>query len=46
MITYCIIEELNVEGILYKTKGLELNSLWVADDVTLISNNVENTKKI
>merc|ERR1711888_141633 len=45
MITYCIIEELKTNGIIYKSKGIELNSIWVADDVTLISNNIENTKK-
>ena len=44
MITYAIIEELKENGVMYKTKGIELNSLWVADDVTLISNSVENTK--
>jgi len=36
------IEELESKGIMYKTDGMELNSIWVADDATLISNNVEN----
>merc|ERR1712030_224322 len=44
MITYCIIEELKTRGVMYKSKGIELNSLWVADDVTLISNSIESTK--
>ena len=38
MITYCIIEELLEEGEQYKIKDYKGNSLWLADDATLIVN--------
>ena len=45
MITYCIIEELEEKGVMFRTEGMELNSVWVADDVTLISNSIINTEE-
>ena len=45
MVTFCIIEELETKGVIYKTDGIELNSIWLADDTTLIANSVENLVK-
>ena len=45
MITYCIIEELEEKGVMFKTEGMELSSVWVADDVTLVSNSIKNTEE-
>ena len=38
MVTFCIIEDLQNKGRIYKIGKYEGNSLWLADDATLISN--------
>ena len=40
----CIIEDLENKGVLYKVDRYEGNSLWLADDTTLIVNSIENMK--
>ena len=45
MVTYNIIEELLAEGELYNIREYSGNSLWLADDTTLIANSKENAIK-
>ena len=44
MVTFCIIEDLENKGVIYKVDRYEGNSLWLADDTTLIENSIENMK--
>merc|ERR1711874_121240 len=46
MVTYCIIEELLENGKGYRIKEYKGNSLWLADDDTLIANSKENVEEI
>ena len=46
MVTFCIIEELLKNGKLYGIREYEGNSLWLADDATLIANSKENVEEI
>ena len=46
MVTYCIIEELLKNGKQYRIKEYRGNSLWLADDTTLIANSKENVEEI
>ena len=45
MITFCIIEEL-LKKTKYRIRNYEGNSLWLADDATLIANSKKEVKKI
>ena len=45
MITFCIIEELTNKGIMYHSDGISMNSIWLADDVTLIANSIANMNR-
>ena len=42
MVTFCIIEDLQKKGKIYRVGEYEGNSLWLADDATLIANSKEN----
>merc|ERR1711874_562785 len=46
MVTYCIIEELLKNGKQYRIKEYKGNSLWLADDATLIANSKESVEEI
>ena len=46
MVTFCIIEELLKNGKLYGIREYKGNSLWLADDATLIANSKENVEEI
>ena len=45
MVTFSIIEELLEQGELYSIREYEGNSLWLADDATIIANSKENASK-
>ena len=45
MVTFCIIEDLQMKGKIYKVAEYEGNSLWLADDATLIANSKENVEE-
>ena len=45
LITYNIIEELEEKGIMYEVADYKGNSVWLADDTTLIANSKENMEK-
>jgi len=45
MITFNIIERLENEGDIYEVGTFIGNSVWLADDVTLIANSEESLKK-
>ena len=45
MVTYYIIEELETKGLIYKEDHINTNSVWLADDNTLIANTEENMRK-
>ena len=45
MVTFCIIEELQKNGKLYGIREYEGNSLWLADDATLMANSRENVEE-
>ena len=45
MVIFCIIEDLQKNGKMYGIREYEGNSLWLADDATLIANSRENVKK-
>ena len=45
LITYNIIEELEEKGIMYEVSDYKGNSIWLADDTTLIANSKENLEK-
>ena len=42
MVTFCIIEDMETEGKLYSIDKYKGNSLWLADDATLIAGSKEN----
>ena len=42
MVTFTIIEELNSKATRYKKGEYEGNSLWLADDATIIASSIEN----
>merc|ERR1711874_622496 len=44
-VTLSIIEELLEQGELYSIKEYARNSLWLADDATIIANSKENASK-
>ena len=44
MVTFCIIEDLEEKGVMYDVDRYKGNSLWLADDTTLIANSIENMK--
>ena len=44
MVTFCIIEDLENNGIMYEIDRYRGNSLWLADDTNLIANSLENMK--
>ena len=44
MVTFCIIEDVQKKGKIYKIGKYEGNSLWLADDATLIANSKENVE--
>jgi len=44
MVTYCIIEELLKNGKQYRIREYKGNSLWLADDVTLIANSKKSRR--
>ena len=45
MVTFCIIEDLQKKGRIYKIGKYEGNSLWLADDTTLIPNSKESVEE-
>ena len=45
MVTFNIIEKLESEGDIYEVGTFKGNSVWLADDVTLIENSQESLKK-
>ena len=45
MITYTIIDDLREKGEKYKVGKFHENSLWLADDATLIAKNPQDLKK-
>ena len=45
MVTFCIIGDLEKEGAIYEIDKYKGNSLWLADDSTLIANSIENMKR-
>ena len=45
MVTFDIIEDLEKEGPKYEVGRYVGNSLWLADDTTIIANSIENLKK-
>ena len=45
MITFCIIEDLEKKGKLYDIGKHTGNSLWLADDATLIAGSKENMER-
>ena len=45
MVTFCIIEDLQKKGKIYKIGKYEGNSLWLADDATLISNSIKHVEE-
>ena len=45
MITFCIIQELEEKGKLYKIDQYNGNSLWLADDATLRAGTKEDMKR-
>ena len=45
MVTFSIIKELLEQGELYSIREYEGNSLWLADDATIIANSKENASK-
>ena len=45
LITYIIIDNLHKEGVGFKVEGIDINSLWFADDGTLISNSIEGAAR-
>ena len=42
MVTFSIIEELENKGKMYEVDRYKGNSLWIADDATLIAGSIEN----
>ena len=42
MVTFSIIEELENKGKMYKVDKYKGNSLWIADDATLIAGSIED----
>ena len=44
MVTFCIIEDLQKKRKIYRVGEYEGNSLWLADDATLIANIRENVE--
>merc|ERR1712179_872930 len=44
MVTFCIIEYLQKKEKIYRVGEYEGNSLWLADDATLIANSKENVE--
>ena len=44
MVTFCIIEDLQKKGKIYRVGKYEGNSLWLADDATLIANSKEDVE--
>ena len=42
MVTFCIIEDMEKEGKLYTIDKYKGNSLWLADDATLIAGSKED----
>ena len=44
MVTFCIIEELEEQGTMYEIDRYKGNSLWLADDTTVIVNSIESLK--
>ena len=45
MVTFCIIEELEERGSVYSVGKYKGNSLWLADDATLIAEKKEDMQK-
>ena len=45
MVTFCIIEDLQKKGKIYRVGEYEGNSLWLADDATLIANSKEDVEE-
>ena len=45
LITFNIIEELEEKGVVYEVADYKGNSIWLADDTTLIENSKENMEK-
>ena len=44
MVTFSIIEELENKGKMYDVDRYKGNSLWIADDATLIARSIEDMK--
>ena len=44
MVSFCIIEDLKNQGVIYELGKYKGNSLWLANDTTLVANNNENMK--
>ena len=45
MVLFCIIEDLQKKGKIYKIGKYEGNSLWLADDATLISSSIKHVEE-
>ena len=45
LVTFCIIEDLEEKGIMYKVDKYRGNSLWIADDATLIAGSAKDLEK-
>ena len=42
MVTFCIIEDLENQGVIYEVDKYKGNSLWLTDETTLIANSIKN----
>ena len=45
MVTFCIIEDLKEKGTMYEVDRYKGNTLWIADDTTLIADSVQNMER-
>ena len=45
LITYVIIDSLHNKGVCFKMEGIDINSLWFADDGTQIANSIDGAAR-